>query len=196
MKLKTLLVTSLFVAGVAASVAVAKGPPPGKAKNTSSSSTATSTTTSTGKDKKSSAACRPTVSFVLKGEFAGAGAAPAAPPPAGGSPTSAAILGTFEMDVEQANSHGRRYRGDTVTLSYVRKTTFKRRGQAELADFEEGDWLNVQVRACHPKKSSGQAGLASAQDEQPVLLAKRVVGKPAKNSGGDSAETTPTPSSP
>ena len=44
MKLKALVITALFLAGVAASVAVAKGPPPGKGKN----KTATSSTASTG----------------------------------------------------------------------------------------------------------------------------------------------------
>jgi hypothetical protein len=43
-KLKALVITALFLAGVAASVAVAKGPPPGKGKN----KTATSSTASTG----------------------------------------------------------------------------------------------------------------------------------------------------
>jgi hypothetical protein len=195
-KLKTLLVTFLFIAGVAASVAVAKGPPAGKGKDkSSSSSTATSTTSGKGKDKKAAAACKPTVSFLLKGEFAGAGAAPAAAPAVGTSPTAAAILGSFEMDVKQANSHGRKYRGETVTVSFDRKTKFKRRGHAEIEDFEDGDWLNVQVRACHPKKSAAAA--ATAAEEQPLLLAKRVVGKPAKSAGEDSAtETTTTPSSP
>jgi hypothetical protein len=192
-KLKTLLVTSLFVAGVAASVAVAKGPPPGKGKSSTSSSTATSTTSSKGKGKKAAAACKPTVSFVLKGEFAGAGAAPAVAPAAGTTPTAAAILGTFDMDVKQANRHGRKYRGETVTVSFDRKTAFKRRGHADLEDFEDGDWLNVQVRACHPKQSSSEAGASPAASEQPVLLAKRVVGKPAKNAGDASeSETTTT----
>jgi hypothetical protein len=45
-KLKALVITALFLAGVAASVAVAKGPPPGKGKNkTATSSTSTGSTT-------------------------------------------------------------------------------------------------------------------------------------------------------
>lgn len=202
MKLKALLVTSLFIAGVAASVAVAKGPPAGKGKDKgSSSSTATATTSkSKGKSKAASAAaCKPTVSFVLKGEFAGAGTAPAAAPAAGASPSATPILGTFEMDVKRANNHGRKYVGETVTVSVNRKTAFKRRGHAELEDFEDGDWLNVQVRACHPKKSSSETGAEPAAEE-PVLLAKRVVGKPAKNAGdaseSETTTTTTTTSSP
>lgn len=199
MKLKTLLVTSLFIAGIAASVAVAKGPPPGKGKDKSSSSSTATGTTSKGKGRSkagSAAACKPTVSFVLKGEFAGAGAATTATPVAGASPSAMPILGTFDMDVKQANSHGRKYVGETVTVSVNRKTAFKRRGHAELEDFEDGDWLNAQVRACHPKKSSSEADAEPAAEQQ-VLLAKRVVGKPAKNPGDASeTETTTTTSSP
>jgi hypothetical protein len=45
-KLKALVITALFLAGIAASVAVAKGPPPGKGKNkTATSSTSTGSTT-------------------------------------------------------------------------------------------------------------------------------------------------------
>jgi hypothetical protein len=64
-KFKALVMTLLFAAGVATSVAVAKGPPPGKGKSkgSTSSSTATSTT--------GTVACKPTVSFILKGEFKG-----------------------------------------------------------------------------------------------------------------------------
>ena len=54
MKLKALVITALFLAGVAASVAVAKGPPPGKGKNkTATSSTASTGTGSTTTDKHS-----------------------------------------------------------------------------------------------------------------------------------------------
>ena len=54
MKLKALVITALFLAGVAASVAVAKGPPPGKGKNkTATSSTASTGTGTTTTDKHS-----------------------------------------------------------------------------------------------------------------------------------------------
>ncbi len=54
MKLKALVITALFLAGIAASVAVAKGPPPGKGKNkTTTSSTASTSTGSTTTDKHS-----------------------------------------------------------------------------------------------------------------------------------------------
>ncbi|MFL5968161.1 MAG: hypothetical protein ACJ74L_01075, partial [Gaiellaceae bacterium] len=54
MKFKALVITALFLAGVAASVAVAKGPPPGKGKNkdaTAASSTAATTGATTTTDK-------------------------------------------------------------------------------------------------------------------------------------------------
>jgi hypothetical protein len=216
LKLKALVITFLFAAGVAASVAVAKGPPPGKGKNKGSTSASSSTSTSTtsgpgkGKGKKkdgTSVACKPTVSFVLKGEFAGMGAAAPAPV-AGASPSAMPALATFELHVKQANSHGRKYVGESVSISVDAKTKFKRRGHADLEDFEEGDWLNVHVRACHPKKASAGSGTtttpttststtASTPAAQPVLLAKQVIGKPAKASGESSTtESTPTTTAP
>jgi hypothetical protein len=52
-KLKVLVITLLFAAGVVASVAIAKGPPEGKGKNTTGSTgTATGTTTDKHGDKK------------------------------------------------------------------------------------------------------------------------------------------------
>ena len=207
MKLKALFITALFVAGVASSVAVAKGPPPGKGRKaeTSSSTTTTSTSRGKGKAKKSSATCRPNVTFVLKGEFVGSGAAaPAWPVPAAGG-NAPALLGTFQLEVDRANNHGRTYVGKTVTISVDAKTKFKRRGHAKLADFEAGDLLNVHVRACHPKKqavagsgtsttttTTTTAATASESAAQPVMLAKHVVGRPAKSSGGDSPETEST----
>lgn len=202
-KFKALVMTLLFAAGVAASVAVAKGPPPGKGKNKGSTSSSTSTSTTPGKGKKkgsTNAACKPTVSFVLKGEFMSMGAAPA-PAAAGTAPSASPVLGTFEMDVKQANSHGRKYAGETVTVSVDAKTKFRRRGHAELEDFEAGDWLNVHVRACHPKKAQAGSGTSttptttspSAPADQPVLLAKQVVGKPGS---GSTTESTPSTTSP
>ena len=205
MKLKALFITALFVAGVASSVAVAKGPPPGKGKKAETASSTTTTSRGKGKAKKSSATCRPNVTFVLKGEFVGSGAAaPAGPVPASGG-TAPAILGTFQLEVDRANNHGRTYVGKTVTISVDAKTKFKRRGHAKLADFEAGDLLNVHVRACHPKKqavagsgtsttttTTTTAATASESAAQPVMLAKHVVGRPAKNSDGDSSQTEST----
>ena len=210
MKFKALLMTLLFVTGVAASVAVAKGPPPGKGKDkgsTSSSSTSTSTTDSgkgKGKNKKGTATtCKATVSFVLKGEFVSGTGAAAAPTAANPTPASPQITGTFQMDVKQANNHGRKYVGETATISVDSKTKFKRRGHAELEDFEAGDWLNVHVRACHPKKEkTGGAGTTttstttttlSAGETQAVLLAKQVIGKPGTSSGDTTGTTTTSP---
>jgi len=107
------------------------------------------------------ASCRPNVAVILKGEFvSGAGS-------------------SFAMDVKSSNSHGRSYAGKQLTLQVDSTTTFKRNGPAKLADFKAGDRLNVQARTCKTKKSAE----AATQD----LLAKRVVGQPAKSG----APTTP-----
>jgi hypothetical protein len=219
LKLKTLVLTFLFVAGVAASVAVAKGPPPGKGKGkddgaaASTGSTSTGTTTTSergkgkgkGKDKKKdgeAAECKPTVTFVLKGEFVSGGASSLT----GGSntgptdlaATGPAILGTFEMKVSQANSHGTQYVGKTVTVSFNKKTKFRRRGHAEIEDYEAGDRLNVHVRGCKTSTSVDDSGSATGTTTTPnpgsatatknLLLAKQVIGKPKK--GADSSTTT------
>lgn len=199
MKLKALVTTLLFLAGVATSVAVAKGPPPGKGKdkNAPAASSSGSTSTST-----SLLACKPKVAVVLKGDFvSGTGSGE----------------GVFQMKVRQANRHGKEHVGETVVLAWDERTTFRRRGHAELEDFEAGDRLNVQARGCNaakpkkPKKpkdgttgststatttgtttgaSTGTgAGAGSAE-----LLARRVVGQPAK--GGSATGTTSTATAP
>lgn len=226
MKFKALLMTLLFAAGLAASVAVAKGPPPGKGKgkdDSSSSSastpTGTSTTSSPGKGKgkgkpknkgdatSAGGDCKPTVSFILKGEFVAGAASSTGSTPTGSGSAGPAVLGTFEMKVTQANAHGGRYVGKTVTISYDAKTKFKRRGHATIDDFEAGDWLNVHVRGCKKKKGSdsGDAGTSTGSTtttpssgsstgatDQPLLLAKMVVGKPKKEGSDDSSGSTTT----
>ena len=153
------LLLALFALGLsAASFAVAK-PPPGKGKKDKNGTTSTSTTT----DPES---CHPKVSVILKGEFVSGGG------------------DSFTMDVESANSHGRLYAGKPLTLKVDSKTSFKRNGPAELADFQAGDRLNVQARACKLKKNAPSSTTAP-QD----LLAKRVVGHPAKSSeSGDDGD--------
>jgi hypothetical protein len=105
------------------------------------------------------------------------------------------------MDVKHANNHGRKYVGETVTISVDSKTKFKRRGHAELEDFEAGDSVNVHVRSCHPKKAKPATGTTTSPTtpttpaEQAVLVAKQVVGKPGASSGG-STESTPTTTTP
>jgi len=207
LKLKALVITFLFAAGVVASVAVAKGPPPGKGKNKDDDAAAVSTgTTGTtergkGKNKKKdrqAAACRPTVTFDLKGEFVSASAGTTTPT-TGTAATGPTVLGTFDMKVTSANKHGRRYVGETVTVSYDQKTSFRRRGHADIEDFVAGDRLNVKVRACKPAKSDDDdddggttttppTGGTTAAPE--LLLARKVDGKPAKTT------TTTTPTTP
>jgi hypothetical protein len=161
------LLLALFVLGLAAaSFAVAK-PPPGKGKDKN-----TTTATSTALDPET---CHPKISVILKGEFVSGGG------------------DSFTMDVKSSNRHGRDFAGKELTLKVDAKTTFKRNGPAELADFEAGDRLNVQARACKTKKNAPKDPNAAP----PALLAKRVTGHPAKagsgSEDGDSGTTTTTP---
>jgi hypothetical protein len=157
---------ALFVLGLsAASFAVAK-PPPGKGKDKSSTSTSTV-------DPEN---CHPKISVILKGDFVSGGG------------------DSFTMDVKSSNFHGRQYAGKPLTLKVDSKTSFKRNGPAKLSDFEAGDRLNVQARACKAKKNA-PAGSNAAPT---AMLAKRVTGHPAKASGSDddgegSGTTTTTP---
>ena len=173
MKLKALLITALFVAGIAASVAVAKGPPGARTGSTSTSTTP-------------SPACKPIVSFVLRGEFTSAGVS-----------TGTAGEGSFQMDVEKSNWHARVYQGKTVTISVDAKTKFRRNGHATLADFEAGDHVDAHVRACKaPKAKERDGGTtstptmtgASPSADQPKLLARMVKGRPAKGSEGEGGD--------
>ena len=122
--------------------------------------------------------CKPTVSFVLKGTFAGAAA------------------DGFTMNVTAANKHGRQFKGQQgLAVSVDAKTKFKRNGPAQLSDFVAGDRLVVQVRACKgafapqaPQQPAAD-GSAPAPAAAPMLLAKRVVGHPAQASSDDSDST-------
>jgi hypothetical protein len=110
------------------------------------------------------------------------------------------------MKVAQSNAHGRQYVGKTATVSYDRKTSFKRRGHATIDDFEAGDRLNVHVRGCKPAKTGSDEGdedddsttttttTATGTSTHELLLAKQVVGQPKKSS--ESTTTTPTTTSP
>ena len=162
---------ALFCAGLlAASLAAAKPPPgkgkpEGKGKKTSTSSTDPAT-------------CKPKVAVILKGTFtSGAGT-------------------SFTMDVKQTNFHGRDLVGEPLTLMVDDTTKFRRKGHAELSDFKAGDRLNVQARACKAKKQkNGTTTTTTIQTPATpaaTMLAKRVVGQPAKASAGG-ATTTTTP---
>ena len=156
---RIVLLLALFALGLsAASFAVAK-PPPGQSKDKN-----TSASTTTALDPET---CHPKISVILKGEFVSGGG------------------DSFTMNVKQSNRHGRDYAGKPLTLKVDDKTTFKRNGPATLADFQAGDRLNVQARACKAKKNAAQDPNATP----PALLAKRVTGHPAK-SDSDS-ESTP-----
>ena len=196
MKLRALTITLLFLAGVATSVAFAKGPPPGKGKNRDAT-----TASSTGSTGGAAAPCRPQVAVVLKGDFV--------------SGSGSGDEGVFQMKVRQANNHGRRYLAETVTIAYDERTRFTRRGHAELEDFEAGDRLNVQARACKeqkakkPKHGSTTASTSTATTTASTgttstgtspaaaeLLAKRVTGSPAKHPATTTGTTTTTSTGP
>ncbi len=157
---------ALFCAGLLAASFAAAKPPPGKGKPEGKGKKTTTSSTDP-------ATCKPKISVILKGKFvSGAGT-------------------SFTMDVTQTNFHGRDLVGEPLTLNVDDKTRFVRRGPAELADFEAGDRLNVQARAC--KKQKNAAAPPAAQPA--AMLAKRVVGRPANpaESSGDSTTTTTTP---
>ena len=197
MRFKALVTAILFAAGIAASVAVAKGPPPGKGKDKKHPTT----TSTTGSTSTSTAACKPKVAIVLKGDFVS------------GSGTE--DEGVFQMKVRQANRHGKRFVAETVTIRYDEKTKFRRRGHAEADDFEAGDRLNVQARACKeqkakkPKHGSTTASTSTATTTASTgttstgtspaaaeLLAKRVTGSPAKHPATTTGTTTTTSTGP
>jgi hypothetical protein len=158
---KIAILLAIFCLGlVTASLAVAKAPP-GKGKKKT-----TTTTTST----TDPAACKPKVSVILKGTFVSGGGT------------------SFTMNVTQTNFHGRDLVGSPLTLTVDDKTTFRRKGHAELSDFKAEDRLNVQARACKKQKNAAPAAEAAA------MLAKRVTGHPAK--AVDPAVTTTTAATP
>ena len=128
-------------------------------------------------------ACKPTVSFILKGTF------------------GAASADGFTMDVKAANKHGRQYKGQTgVAITVDQKTRFKRNGPAQLSDLVAGDRIVVQVRACKNQPAPQQPAAdpnapQPAPAAAPTLLAKRVVAHPAQPVGSesdDSGSGTPT----
>jgi len=162
MKVKAVLLALTLAAGVASAAAIAGGPPPGKGRDSSTSSSTGTTSTGSGKGKKTSACKR---SIILKGSF------------------GSAASDSFTMHVKKSNAHGRKYSDEAVTLMVDSKTKFRRRGPAELEDFKQGDWLNVQARrVCEDEASSSNPGTAEEK-----LLARRVVGKPSDE--GSSGET-------
>jgi hypothetical protein len=127
-------------------------------------------------------ACKPTVSFVLKGTYAAAG------------------TDGFTMNVTAANKHARQFKGQQgLAVSVDAKTKFKRNGPAQLSDFVAGDRLVVQVRACKsafaPQQPSADPNAPAPAP--PTLLARRVTGHPAQAStdssdGSDSSSGSPT----
>ena len=162
MKAKLSLVLALVVALSAAVVAQAKPPAP-----------------------QAGAACKPTVSFILKGTLASVDAA-------GNS---------FTMNVTAANKHGRQFKGQNgLAVSVDAKTKFRRNGRAQLSDLLAGDRLVVQVRACKtafaPQQPSADPNAPAPA--APTLLAKRVVAHPAQTSSdsGDSDSSSGSPTSP
>jgi hypothetical protein len=162
------LLLVLFCLGLTtASFAVAKdGPGKGKGKGKK-----TGTTSTTSSDP---ATCHPKISVILKGTFVSGGGT------------------SFTMDVMRSNFHAKELVGEALTLMVDAKTKFRRKGPAELSDFEAGDRLNVQARACKAKKQKNKTTTtttpAAPAAEAAPMMAKRVVGHPAK-----ATTTTTTP---
>jgi hypothetical protein len=155
MKLKALILT-LFVAGIASSYALA-GPPPGKGKSsTTADATTTQTTTQSG-----APACKPTVSFILKGAV------------------ETVAADSFTMKADKGNSHFRKLKlTNPVSVKVDAKTKFN--GHRKLADLKAADRVNVQVRGC---KKADAATL--------VLLARRVTVQSAKDQGDEDVDDAP-----
>jgi hypothetical protein len=158
------LLLVLFCLGLTtASFAVAKdGPGKGKSKGKKTSTTSTTST--------DPATCHPKISVILKGTFVSGGGS------------------SFTMDVTRSNFHAKELVGEALTLTVDDKTKYRRKGDAELSDFEAGDRLNVQARACKVKKQKNRTTTAAPAAETAPILAKRVVGHPAK---ATSSTTTP-----
>ena len=163
------LLFALFCLGLTtASFAVAKdGPGKGKGKKTGTTSTDPAT-------------CHPKVSAILKGTFVSGGGT------------------SFTMDVTRSNYHARDLVGEPLALMVDSKTKFRRKGNAELSDFKAGDRLNVQARVCKVKKSKNGTTTTTTTTgatpaAAPQMLAKRVVGHPAKATGTTTTTTAATP---
>ena len=167
---RIVLLLAVFALGLSAASFAVATPPPGQGKDKNRGSSTAASTTALDPET-----CHPKISVILKGEFVSGGG------------------DSFTMDVKHSNFHGRQYHGN-LTLKVDAKTSYKRNGPAELADFKAGDRLNVQARACKAKKNAPKDPNAAP----PALLAKRVTGHPAQQSGsdsegGDSGTTTTTP---
>jgi hypothetical protein len=160
MKLKALIL-ALFVAGLASSFALAS-PPPGKGPNGSTSSSTSTDGTTT---QAPAPACKPIVSFILKGSV------------------ESIAADSFTMKAEKGNSHFRKLKlTSPVTVKVDDKTRFN--GHRKLADLKAQDRVNVQVRGC--KKADAATF---------VLLAKRVTvqgAEDAKDDDDDAPATTTT----
>ena len=167
MKIKTLIL-ALLAFGLAASMAIAAPAENGhgkKSTTTTTTSTSPSTTTTEGPGKgkakgKAKQTCKPRRAVVLRGTFVAVGA------------------DGFAMDVTGGNKLGKSLAGKQVTVNVDEHTKLRRHGKAELTDFVAGDRLNVHGRAC------------KLDNVALTLLARRVVGKPAKPE--QSATTTTT----
>jgi hypothetical protein len=164
------LLLALFCLGLTtASFAVAKDGP-GKGKGKKSSTTSTDPAT-----------CHPKISVILKGTFVSGGGT------------------SFTMDVKRSNFHAKELVGEALTLTVDDKTKYRRKGHAELSDFEAGDRLNVQARACKARKQKNKNGTTTTTTtpapatEATPMLAKRVVGQPPKASGTTTTTTTASP---
>jgi hypothetical protein len=148
-----LLLATMVVLGVSASLALAAAPP-GKGKPTTTAGTEAST--GKGKPPTTGVGCRPRVMVVLKGTLASA---------PGASGTS------FSLNVTATNAHGNAYNASAVTVAIDTKTMVRRNGAKDQASLVVGDRALVQARACKADLANGA---------RPPLVAARIIAHPAK----------------
>ena len=160
----TALLIVFTVAALATSNALAD---PGRGKGKAKDGGDTTTTAGERGAERTAAqgrTCRRRVSVILKGIYVSGSA-------------DASGSGSFSMTVARTNKHARGSVGTPITIAVNGVTRLRREGDATLSDFVPGDRLKVQVRTC---KGADAPSL--------VLLARRVVGRPARPDDEGEAE--------
>ena len=151
MKFRVALVT-VFIAGLAASLAVAAPTKTAKQQTETNTTAATTTTTSTTTGHARQKNCRHRFALVLEGKLV----------------SVASDQLSFAVDVKRSNRHARLHRGQILTVQVDANTKIWRLGkEVTLGELTLGDRLVVQLRNC--KKGT---------DPTTALLAARVVARP------------------
>ena len=152
MKFKVALVT-VFIAGLAASLAVAAPTKTAKQQTETNTTAATTTTPSTTAGHARQKNCRHRFALVLEGTLVSV------------APDRLSLT----VDVKHSNKHAGLHRGQTLTVQVDANTKIRRLGkEVTLGELTLGDRLVVQTRTC--KKRT---------DPTAALLAARVMARPA-----------------